>query len=81
MGVGEWIAIVAIALAVGGAIGYIVKAKQSGTHCIGCPNAGKCGGCTGCNTCHSEQQEIADAPDGQAKEGQGQEELRNEDEI
>ena len=51
MSTGEWIAIGVIALVVGGAIGYIVKSKKTGTHCIGCPNGGKCGGCDGCNGC------------------------------
>lgn len=35
-------------LAVGVAVAYIVKAKKSGTKCIGCPSGGCCskkGGC------------------------------------
>jgi hypothetical protein len=35
-------------LAVGAAVAYIVKAKKSGTKCIGCPSGGCCskkGGC------------------------------------
>ena len=38
----EIIAIVAIVLIIGGAIGYIVKAKKSGVKCIGCPNWRDC---------------------------------------
>ena len=49
----EIIAIAVIALVIGGAIWYIVKAKKSGQKCIGCPHGGKCGsakdGCSGCN--------------------------------
>lgn len=40
-------------LAVGAAVAYIVKAKKSGTKCIGCPSGGCCskkGGChEGCD--------------------------------
>ena len=40
------IAIVAVIL--GFAIGYVVKAKKNGKKCIGCPYAGSCsGGCGG----------------------------------
>ena len=36
---------------VGTAIVYIVKAKKSGTKCIGCPDAATCGKCSagGCS--------------------------------
>ena len=42
------IAIVAVIL--GAAIAYVVKAKKSGKKCIGCPDSGSsCGGsCSGC---------------------------------
>ena len=36
------IVIVVIALIVGGAVAYIVKAKKSGKKCIGCPYASSC---------------------------------------
>ena len=55
MGAGEIIAIVAIALIIGGAVFYIVKAKKSGRKCIGCPDVGACkkdktcGNSTACN--------------------------------
>ena len=42
-----------LALAVGVAIFYIVKAKKSGKKCIGCPYADSCcksGGCSGCKS-------------------------------
>lgn len=45
------IAIVAIIL--GLAIGYIVRAKKRGTKCIGCPE-GTCGGCNGSCSCHAD---------------------------
>ena len=46
----DYIVIAAIALVVGGALAYIVKAKKSGKRCIGCPDSDTCGkGCAGCN--------------------------------
>lgn len=46
----DWILIGAIALIVGAAVAYIVKAKKSGKKCIGCPDSGSCqGGCAGCS--------------------------------
>ena len=44
----DFIIIAVIALIIGGAAGYIYKAKKRGTRCIGCPNAGTCGGSCGC---------------------------------
>ncbi len=38
----EIIAITLIALIVGGAVAYIIKAKKSGKKCIGCPYADSC---------------------------------------
>jgi hypothetical protein len=38
----EIIAIAAICLIVGGAVAYIIKAKKSGSKCIGCPHAKDC---------------------------------------
>lgn len=34
-----------IAVAVGGAIAYIIRAKKKGQKCVGCPYAKECGGC------------------------------------
>ena len=45
----EITAIIILALIVGGAIAYIIKAKLSGKKCIGCPHGGKCSECSGCN--------------------------------
>ena len=46
----DYIVIAAIALIVGGAIAYIIKAKRSGKRCIGCPDSDTCGkGCSGSN--------------------------------
>jgi hypothetical protein len=39
----DWITLAVLALAVGGALLYIVKAKKSGKKCIGCPHSGTCG--------------------------------------
>ena len=50
-----------ILIVVGAAVVYIVKAKKSGTKCIGCPAGGNCSGksigdsgC--CCGCHSDMQ-------------------------
>lgn len=40
---GDIIAILAIALIIGGATAYIIKAKKSGKKCIGCPDSCSCG--------------------------------------
>ena len=44
------IAVVGVILAA--AIGYIVKKKKSGAHCIGCPDGGSCSHCQGGGSCH-----------------------------
>ena len=44
------IAIIAIALIIGGAVAYIIKAKKSGKKCIGCPD-----GCCTCKNCPSSK--------------------------
>ena len=50
MGFPDIIAIVVIALIIGGAVAYIIKAKKSGKKCIGCPDSGSCSGnCSGCS--------------------------------
>ena len=57
MGPADFIAIGAIALIVGGAVFYIIKAKKSGKKCIGCPDGATCGkssgsSCSGsCSSC------------------------------
>ena len=61
----DWIVVAIIALIVGGALAYIIKAKKSGKRCIGCPDSGSCcagktnagGGCKGCNgACHCHEE-------------------------
>lgn len=53
------VAIVVIALVVGAAALYIIKAKKSGKKCIGCPDSGSCSGkCASCHcSSHSEEEE------------------------
>ena len=67
---GEILVIAIIALIIGGALAYIVKAKKSGKKCIGCPDGCSCGGdkkdgedqsscggsCGGCNACHNDKE-------------------------
>ena len=43
------IAIVAVAVIVGLAAGYVYKEKKRGTKCIGCPYGAGCGGNCSCN--------------------------------
>ena len=41
-----------LALIVGGAAAYIIKAKKSGRKCIGCPDSKSCSGsCASCGMC------------------------------
>lgn len=50
---GDLIAIIIIVLILGGAIAYIVKAKKSGVHCIGCPTGSSCSGhCSSSESCN-----------------------------
>ena len=56
------IAIAAIALIIGGAVAYIIKAKKSGQRCIGCPDSKTCrgscsGGCSSCSRCNGADAE------------------------
>ncbi len=39
----DLILVLMIAVAVGAAVLYLVKAKKSGAACIGCPSGGTCG--------------------------------------
>lgn len=40
----DWIIIGILAVIVGAAVFYIIKAKKSGAKCIGCPAGGNCPG-------------------------------------
>ncbi|MBQ8432538.1 MAG: FeoB-associated Cys-rich membrane protein [Clostridia bacterium] len=63
MGPIDFIVMAVIAVIVGGAVAYIIKAKKSGKKCIGCPDSGSCGsqkncsdgGCGSCCHCHDEK--------------------------
>ena len=47
------IVLLIIALVVGGATYYIIRAKQRGQKCIGCPDAKTCSGnCSSCHACY-----------------------------
>ena len=61
MGLTDIIAIIVIAICVGGAILYIIKAKKSGKKCIGCPYASTCGS-TGrkCSSCSEGSDSSSD---------------------
>ena len=51
------IIIAVLGVIIGGAAGYVYKAKKKGQKCIGCPSGGCCNGSdqNGCN-CHCGQQ-------------------------
>ena len=45
-----------LGLILGGAAGYVYKAKKKGAKCIGCPDGSKCSGsCSGCCSCNYEE--------------------------
>ena len=46
--------IAVVALIVGAAVTYIIKAKKRGVKCVGCPMAGEC---SRKNSCHSDTKE------------------------
>lgn len=55
----DFIVIGIVALIIGGAAAYIIKAKKSGKKCIGCPdgcscNKGSGNTCNCCSGCHTE---------------------------
>lgn len=60
----DYIAIAVIAVVIGSAVAYIIKAKISGKKCIGCPDSASCskggscsGACSSCSCgCHSEEE-------------------------
>lgn len=60
--IADILAIVAIVLIVGGAVLYIVRAKQRGEKCVGCPYAKQCGGnCQGgCSNSQGNDSENKD---------------------
>jgi len=48
----NFLIIAVLALILGGAAGYVYKAKKAGRKCIGCPDGGQCncnGSCSGCS--------------------------------
>lgn len=48
MGAVDYIAIAVIALIIGAAVFYIIRAKRRGSKCVGCPYADQCGKGCGC---------------------------------
>ena len=43
----DFLIVIVLLVILGAAIIYIVKAKKSGTKCIGCSDSGSCAGCNG----------------------------------
>ena len=52
------IIIIAIAIVIGGALFYIIRAKRRGEGCIGCPHSKQCSG--NCASAKQEQEGKAD---------------------
>jgi len=45
-----------LAVIIGAAVIYVVKAKKRGVKCIGCPDGAKCSGnCSCCSGCSSQE--------------------------
>ena len=52
------IVIIIIALVIGGASFYIIRAKKRGQKCIGCPDAKTCSGnCASCQGCSAQKKQ------------------------
>ena len=60
------VVIAIIGVIIGGAVGYIVKAKKSGQKCIGCPYSKTCGG--SCGACASQNSRDTDTTDGSSND-------------
>ena len=60
MGIVDYIAILAIAIIIGAAVFYILRAKRRGEKCVGCPYAKKCGGNCGGGCGHTESDKDND---------------------
>jgi len=55
----DFIVTLVLALIIGAAVCYIIKAKKRGVKCIGCPAACNCAGksgASGCGGCHGGNQ-------------------------
>lgn len=60
------IVVAVVVLIIGGALGYVIKAKRRGVKCIGCPEAEKCanknktsacsGNCSCCGGCVAKEE-------------------------
>ena len=48
----DFLLILLLAVILGGAAFYIVRAKKRGQKCVGCPHSGSCGKNCGCNCNH-----------------------------
>ena len=57
MGAVDYIAIAAIALIVGAAVFYLIRAKKRGQKCVGCPYSKQCGSSCTCKEKEKETKE------------------------
>ncbi len=52
----NFIILAVLAVIIGAALAYVIKAKKRGVKCIGCPDGEKCSGnCGCCNGCSASQ--------------------------
>ena len=48
----NFILLAVLAVIIGAALAYVIKAKKRGVKCIGCPDGAKCSGnCSCCSNC------------------------------
>lgn len=53
----NFIIVAVLAVIIGAALAYVIKAKKSGAKCIGCPDGAKCSGnCSCCSGCGSTEE-------------------------
>ena len=53
----NFILLVVLAVIIGAALAYVIKAKKRGVKCIGCPDGAKCSGnCSCCSNCGSTEE-------------------------
>ncbi len=53
----NFIIVAVLAVIIGAALAYVIKAKKRGVKCIGCPDGAKCSGnCSCCSSCGSTEE-------------------------
>lgn len=53
----NFILLAVLAVIIGAALAYVIKAKKRGVKCIGCPDGAKCSGnCSCCSSCGTKEE-------------------------